>query len=1588
MSSETTSIKLNKQEDWPTWFDFIKSEAEAAKIWRFVNPDEENPPINVEPDMLYYIKDRAITSTPSSTATAQSAQASASTSTSSEPPPDPDLEKCLAGLDSAGRWNTYKVKLAQYEKDEKSLAALSRLIRTTVGSNFSNYLFNEHKPHKLLQTLQRVAKPSKAALRQAIKADLERLEVGPKRLGVEAWLSLYTTISQKAKQIDDPPYEASPQSLINHLVQSSHMINPNFNSAYGQQADEETLNFTLEEMIHKFNLSYKPPKTRRAAFPTLAGEPVDSRTNEQQTNPPNTASGTNQNKECWACGGRHNVKRCRNLFEELRPDGWVVNELQERRCQEYLKTPEGKALYEEQKKYFAAHPPEKPTLRPSSTKRKASQDPESPQLSAAAAFLQPPQAASQLLPQLLPQTAKPSAALSIGELDDIDLSTSWTYDTGTNIHVGNNIKHFINYVDVQLTHMATGSSSSAIHGYGDIRLSIQCGKRTRIFTLKHVAYCPGFHTNLVCGDILFEAGVKIDQESNCLIYRKTGGLFANLIRYDKFRLLKARAHEIPTPSAYPANSKKLFDRPGTEKVWHQRLGHCDMEAIRHLPAAAEGVVLIKEPPKSTQFGPPLCEPCIMARIQQQTSRRPAPKGTYPFERVHFDVIILGTKGKKGYGGDTCIAHFWCDYTKYHQAWPLPNHQQSTLLPIFESMLAFAKKFGPGIKWIHSDDEQGIGARIEALFDEDGIVWEISAPDTPDQNGSAERSGRAITDRGRAMLDEAQLPIYLWPELVYAIIFLLNRTPIRSLGWKTPYGMLYGIKPWLFGLRVLGSLAYVLIQAKEREKTDKFNPRALKGYLVGFEASNIYRVWIPATDRVVRTRDVKIDETQRYKPPTSEEPELSIQEKEEMNRIQDLVDILHTSEFDWIEDLEAISQTSTSYQPPKPYIPAQQQTPGENAHLATPPATPSNPEINEVEHNPNQQQTSPTEAALPLPLGGGEPQPEPARLQPQQPELPRRSPDPEEFGRRSKRQKTRTLRAAEMPNQDLRRRAFYAENGFEGNSSDDSENHVLLAFSAAAKRNYGHRDDLPPEPKSWKEMMNHPMSAHFRAAAHKEMRALIAKHTWDEVLRPTRANILPTKWVFKYKPDTDGYITKFKARLCARGDLQLGVNKHDVSAITGAYRTFRLLMALTAAFDLDVIQLDAINAFINADLDQEVYISCPNGYKEIGKDVCLKLRKALYGLRKSPKLWFIEFSTTLRNLGLIPVPDEPCLFVHPTKLIMVFFYVDDILLFSSKPLRPNLETLCRHLMTKYKMRRMDDFKSFLNTTILRDRSSKRLWLYQDQYIEKLVAIYHQEFAPQTQTPLSGQELQKYEGQATPNQIIAYQRRIGSIIYPATTLRPDIAYAASRLAEFMQNPSPTHLSEAHRVIAYLYSTRYLAIEYSGLNPYQHQAKTLRVASDASFADDNATRRSTQGYLIKLFNGPITWQSSKQKTVSTSTTEAELLALSHVGKEVQHMTRIFESIRFDAEQTPEIECDNQQAVRIVSSEKPTITTKLRHVDIHQFWLRQEAQQGKFVIQWVPTAQMVADGLTKPLNKQAHKAFLEMLGLTDIRHWLNLTP
>jgi hypothetical protein len=455
-------------------------------------------------------------------------------------------------------------------------------------------------------------------------------------------------------------------------------------------------------------------------------------------------------------------------------------------------------------------------------------------------------------------------------------------------HFCNDIRYFRDFKPSMSTATA-GDSGAEIHGYGDINLAIEVGEQrlTRYLTLRNVAYAPYFHTNLISAAKLRRVGVIMDQSTNHLRYKDDGSLFANLTEYGGLYLVDAIACLPPTPTAY-ATSTRFFKTSAYDKVWHQRLLHCDMESVDHLPTAADGVKVVKTDRGRTPYGVPLCELCVLGKMTQQTSRRISAKGTYPFERVHFDVIME----EDGFNGDTCVAHFWCDYTKYHRAFPIKNHKQKTLLPLFESIIAFAKKFDArGIRIWHMDKEQGVGARVKNLIQLDGGVIEQSTPDTPAQNGPAERSGRAISERARTAVIEAKLPVDLWPEFVLLAVFLLNRTPIESIDWKTPFKMLYKRKPWLAGLRVAGSLTYVLIKHGIPRKA-KFEPRAQIGYLVGMEASNIYRIWIPTTNRIIRSRDVRIDKSKRYQSPkTPEHFIISQAQKDRFQQVQDLLDNL-------------------------------------------------------------------------------------------------------------------------------------------------------------------------------------------------------------------------------------------------------------------------------------------------------------------------------------------------------------------------------------------------------------------------------------------------------------------------------------------------------------------------------------------------------------------------------------------------------------------------------------------------------------------------------------------------------------------------
>jgi hypothetical protein len=417
------------------------------------------------------------------------------------------------------------------------------------------------------------------------------------------------------------------------------------------------------------------------------------------------------------------------------------------------------------------------------------------------------------------------------------------------------------------------------------------------------------------------------------------------------------------------------------------------------------------------------------------------------------------------------------------------------------------------------------------------------------------------------------------------------------------------------------------------------------------------------------------------------------------------------------------------------------------------------------------------------------------------------------------------------------------------------------------------------------------------------------------------------------------------------------------------------MAIAAVFDLEIVQLDAVNAFLNSTLDEEVYTHFPEGFIQQGK--VLRLLRALYGLKRSPLLWYQDLTTTFTHLGLQQVPGVNCLL--SSDWLVVFFYVDDIILLYHRTKTAQFNDFLRRLTERYEMRALGENLWFLGIRITRDRETRRIWLCQDSYIDKLAAKFHlNEYGTRLpDTPMTTQDLVPYDGKATPQEIYGYQQRVGSVNWAAITTRPDVSRACCKLAEFMLNPSPAHSTAANRVLGYLVRTKTLAIQYG---PTTEGQQPFICASDAAFAD-NVDRKSSDGYVFTLYGGPIDWKASKQRTVTTSSTEAELLALSNAAKEMIWWNRLFQAIRFNTQIPLSIQSDNQQTIRLLTAATFKLSTRLRHVDIHQHWLRQEVQQGTIHIEWVPTASMIADGFTKALTPQRFDAFIKQLNLCDIQ-------
>ena len=209
------------------------------------------------------------------------------------------------------------------------------------------------------------------------------------------------------------------------------------------------------------------------------------------------------------------------------------------------------------------------------------------------------------------------------------------------------------------------------------------------------------------------------------------------------------------------------------------------------------------------------------------------------------------------------------------------------------------------------------------------------------------------------------------------------------------------------------------------------------------------------------------------------------------------------------------------------------------------------------------------------------------------------------------------------------------------------------------------------------------------------------------------------WIFKYKFDTNDYFIKFKTRLCVKKNLQTTYENTYATILIA--KIFKIVMIIAVAFDMKIHQFDAINAFVNNKFDEEILCKCSEKFRQSNK--CWKLFRTLYDLKQISMLWYKKFISILKNLNLMSVFEINCLYAN--DWLILFFYVDDIIVLSIKQNVDKFQIFEKTLLMKFQMRIFEKLNWFLNIKIIRNRKSRKIWLCQNSYIEKITIKFNVE-----------------------------------------------------------------------------------------------------------------------------------------------------------------------------------------------------------------------------------------------------------------------
>ncbi|RVW97735.1 Retrovirus-related Pol polyprotein from transposon RE1 [Vitis vinifera] len=419
-----------------------------------------------------------------------------------------------------------------------------------------------------------------------------------------------------------------------------------------------------------------------------------------------------------------------------------------------------------------------------------------------------------------------------------------------------------------------------------------------------------------------------------------------------------------------------------------------------------------------------------------------------------------------------------------------------------------------------------------------------------------------------------------------------------------------------------------------------------------------------------------------------------------------------------------------------------------------------------------------------------------------------------------------------------------------------------------------------EPYTLKQALKDP---NWIQAMDLEIAALHRNQTWDLVEQPSEVNLIGCKWTF--------------------------------SPVVKA-ATIRIILTVALSFQWEIRQLDVHNAFLNGELEEQVYMSQPPGYLDttFPTKVC-RLKKTLYGLKQAPRAWFQRLSSTLIQWGFSNSRTDSSMFLH----------------FD-----------------------LGQLSYFLGIEVSYHEGSMNL--SQTKYVSDLLHRTEMFDTKPAKTPGAvGKNLSKFDGDPM-DEVTQYRSVVGTLQY-LTITRPDIAFAVNKACQFMQQPTSAHWLSVKRILRYLKGTMQDGLLLSPLTNL-----TIEGFSDADWGAQPDDRRSSSGYLVYLGGNLVSWSSTKQKVVSRSSAESEYRGLALATAEIIWMQALLQELCVPISAIPLLWYDNISAYHMAKN--PVFHARTKHIEIDLHFIRDQVIRGKIQLHFVPTEDQPADLLTKHLT------------------------